>query len=237
MRNWVTVGLVAIGSLAIAGAAAADVPSELTSDVGCSCSADAVSGGASQALPLKCTISPSGGTPTGGNLDPSDDINVSVVVRNVLSAPLAGSTVVVTSAAFGGTTAYFDNGASPVESDEDPQTAVSALDGSANFVFDEGGVLIPAGQGGVANLDFAVTAAGPGPGGPVVLDPCPTDLTVHGYDLDNDAGGDCDLGDFGTFATYFTGGDLRGDFTHTAGVGLPDFGLFAGNFGADIDNQ
>jgi hypothetical protein len=158
-------------------------------------------------------------------------------VRNVLSAPLAGSTVSVASAPFGGATAYFDNGVSPAESDEDPQTAVSALDGSANFVFDEGGVLIPAGQGGLANLDFSVTATGPGPGGPVALDPCPADLTVHAYDLDNDAGGDCDLADFGNFAAYFLAGDLRADYTHTAGVGLPDFGLFAQNFGADIDNQ
>lgn len=237
MRNWVTIGLVAIGSLAVAGAAVADVPSSLTSDVVCSCSADVASGGASGALPLNCTISPSGGF---GGTDPSDNINVAVIVRNVLSVPLAGSSVVVASAPIGGAVFAFDDGVAPPEADEDPQTAVSALDGSANFVFDEGGVVTAA---GAANLDFSVTASGPGPGGPVVLDDCDPDLYVLGYNLDAlDAevppDNDVDVVDFAIFASLFGLGPNRGDFNHSGGLtGVVDFALFAANFNADIGNQ
>jgi hypothetical protein len=236
MRNWVTIGLVAIGSLMAVGAAFADVPSSLTSDVTCYCTADPASGGASLALPNKCTISSSGGA---GGTDPSDDLHVDVIVRNVLSQPLVGSTVTAQAVAFGGTVAVWDDGVSPPITDtpENPQTGVSGALGDVAFVFDEGGLSIPLGGGAAANMDLTVNAQGPGPGLPVLLENCTPDLTVHAFDLDADAGCDVDLIDFGFFGSYFVGGDTRADFNHVGGVTLADFGLFAANFGADCQNQ
>lgn len=208
-------------------------PPFYVADIDCHCVADAASSGASLALPFNCTISPSGGA---GGTDPSEDVRVDVIIRNVLYAPIAGATVVVTPVPFGGVVMRWDDGSSPAgDTDERNETGITAADGSVEFLFDEGVVAIPSGLGGLPNLDFQLTAQGPGPGGPVVLPPCPVDLTVHGYDQDAD--GDVDLRDFGTFATRFRTGDLRADFTHTTGVGLADFGLFAANYGADLDNQ
>lgn len=115
----------------------------------------------------KCTISPSGGGPNpAGFFAPSDDVRVDVVVVDLTGSPVAGSTVLCSSTAIGGAVVAWDNG--PPD-DEDPQTGVSNAAGAVAFIYDEGGVSIPAGGGGVPNLDFTVTAQGPGPGGPVVL--------------------------------------------------------------------
>lgn len=227
MQKWVTLGLVAAASLGLAGVSFADVPSSLTSTVVCQCVADP-GGGASSQLPYKCTITPSG-------TSPSEDVQVNIVVRNVLGAPLAGSTVVVTSVGVGGATFIWDDGLIPVEPDEDPQTAVSNGVGVANFVFDEGGVNntpVPT----LPNLDFSVTASGPGPGGPVALAACAPQLQVVGYDLN--ASGAVNLADFGIFASDFGAGNPRSDFNWSGGgPNLADFGLFAAEFGADINNQ
>lgn len=200
------------------------------STVNCRCAADPASGGASTMLPLKCTISPSGGA---GGTDPSDDILVIVFVSDAIGAPLPGSTVVVSHAAIGATVFIWDPGAPPIgDTDEDPQTAITNAIGQAIFKYDEGGARSPGCLGGMPNLDFTVTAQGPGPGGPVVLPNCVPDLTVHAYDLDADC--DVDVVDFAIFASCF-GVGVRGDFNHDGVANVIDFALFAANFGASCN--
>lgn len=229
MQKWVTLGLVAAASLGLAGISFADVPSSLTSTVGCVCVADA-GGGASSQLPNKCTITPSGTAP-------SEDIQVNVTVRNVLGAPLAGSTVTIASVGVGGATFIFDDGVAPIETDEDPQTGLSNGVGVFNVVFDEGGVIntaIPT----LPNLDFSITASGPGPGGPVALAACTPQLQIVSYDLNGT--GDVQLLDFAIFGSDFAAQNPRSDFNWSGAgsvVNLLDFALFGAEFGADIDNQ
>lgn len=229
MRNWVTLGLVAAASLGIAGISLADVPSSLTSTVGCTCTADA-GGGASSQLPNKCTITPSGTAP-------SEDINVAIVVRNVLGAPLAGSTVTVTSVGVAGSTFIFDNGAIPVEPDEDPQTGLSNGVGVFNGLWDEGGVVSAVTT--FPNLDFSTTASGPGPGGPVALAACAPQLSVVSYDINGD--GKVDLVDFAIFAGDLASNDDEANFNWNLGGGddvdLVDFALFGSELNSDINNQ
>jgi hypothetical protein len=227
MRKWVTLGLVAAASLGFASSSSADVPSALTSSVICSCVADGLGGASTQAAANKCTISPRGGIR-------SEDLIVAVTVRNVLSAALAGSTVNATAAATGVSTFIWDNGVNPPEAVENPQTGVSNGAGQVTFTFDEGGVTnnpTPT----LPNLNFSVTAQGPGPGSAVTLQSCSPQYSIVGYD--SDASGAVALPDFGTFAGDFGAGNLRSDFNWDGGVGLPDFGFFAGNFGATIDGQ
>src|SRR5262245_38744491 len=153
MRNWVTLGLVAAASLGLAGVSFADVPSSLTSTVVCECHADP-GGGASTQLPTHCTITPSG-------TSPSEDVHVHVTVNNVLGAPLAGSTVNISSVGVNGSTFIWDNGLLPGgDTDEDPQTGLSDALGKVNGTWDEGGVAHPA-VTTFPNLDYTVTATGP----------------------------------------------------------------------------
>lgn len=227
MQKWVTLGLVAVASLGLAGVSFADVPSSLTSTVVCQCVADA-GGGASSQLPNKCTITPSG-------TSPSEDVQVNVTVRNVLGAPLAGSTVVIASVGVGGATFIWDDGVLPAEPDEDPQTGLSNGSGVFNVVFDEGGVSNTA-TPTLPNLDFSVTASGPGPGGPVALAACAPQLQVLSYDLN--ASGQVNLVDFALFGSDFGAGASRSDFNWSGGApNLVDFALFGAEFGADINNQ
>jgi hypothetical protein len=219
MSKWVTFSLAAVMVLGTAAMSLADVPSNLTSSVGCACVATA-GGGASGALPLKCTLSP------GGDVN-SDDIDVNVVVRNVLGAPLMGSTVTATAIPLSGLVAAWKAGTNP-------QTGVSIVTGAVSFVFDRGGVDHPA-TAVYPNLDFSVTASGPGPGGPITLASCTPQLTVTGYDLD--ANGIVDLIDLILFAGEFTTSSTPAicDYDWAAGVDpvdLIDLILFASEFGA-----
>jgi hypothetical protein len=227
MSKWVTFGLVAAASLGLAGVSSADVPSSLTSTVLCECHATA-GGGASGALPLKCTITPSG-------TNPSEDVHVHVTVRNVVGAPLAGSTTTATSVGLAGAIFVWDNGVSPPEADEDPQTGLSDAGGNVNFTFDEGGVN-NAPVAASPNLDFAVTASGPGPGGPVTLAGCSPQLTVVSYDLN--ANGQVNSIDVGIFASDIGFANTRSDFNFSGGaVNSVDVGLFAAEIGADLAAQ
>lgn len=230
MRNWAILGLVAAASLGIAGNSLADVPSSLTSTVGCACTADP-GGGASSQLPNKCTLTPSG-------TNPSEDINVSVVVRNVLGAPLAGSTVVVSSVGVNGAVFIFDDGTIPFQADEDPQTGLSNGSGVFSGTWDEGGVQM-AGATTFPNLDFSTTASGPGPGGPVALAACAPQLSVISYDLNGN--GVVDLVDFAIFAGDLASNDDEANFNWNLGGGddvdLVDFALFAAELNTSIHFQ
>jgi hypothetical protein len=233
--------LVVLASLGLASLALADVPSDLTSTVSCYCDADPA-GGSGAAVPgTNCTICPSGdGVPSFG----TEDVFVNVVVRNVLGQPLAGSTVTVSSVAVAQDTVVWDDGLIPGgagDPDEDPQTAVSAADGSASFMFDEGGIGFNEVAGtpiAQPDLDFLVTAQGPGPGGPVVLVGCVPQLNMISFDM---RGSDCNVGllDFGDFATCFGAGgiDTRCDFNWDTLVNLVDFGHFATHWAHDCDLQ
>lgn len=227
MRNWVTLGLVAAVSLGVAGVSLADVPSALTSSVLCRCVADGLGGASTQAAANKCTIADRG-------RGPSEDLRVEIVVRNVLGAGLAGSTVSVTATAMGGASFLWDDGVSPAEPVENPQTALSDGSGNANFVFDEGGVsnaAVPV----LPNLDANITATGPGPGGPVALVACPTKFSVVGFD--HNASGATDLVDFAIFATDFGAGNARSDFNWDGAVNLVDFAQFAAHFSTSFAGQ
>jgi hypothetical protein len=227
MRTWVTLGLAAVASIGIVGASLADVPSQLTSSVGCTCVADGLGGVSTQTGANKCTISPRGGAK-------SEDVKVAVTVRNVLGSVLAGSSVVVTAVPVGGSTYIWDNGVTPPEAAENPQTAVSDGFGNANFTFDEGGATNnPAPT--FPNLNFSVTAQGPGPGSAVTLNSCATQYSIVSYD--SNASGLVDLLDFSTFATDFGAGNLRSDYTFDSLVDLLDFSAFATNYLADINGQ
>lgn len=197
-------------------------PYPTTRPVVCECMADPVSGGASAALPLNCTISPSGGF---GGSDPSDDIRVAVTVVNVLGSPIAGVDLVVTPTPLNGASFRWDDGSAPAgDLDERQQTGVTDAAGVAVFMFDEGGVAVPAGSAGLQNLDFHVTVDLPGPGGPEALPSC--------WD------GPLRILDFALFAAEFGQGGSPADFNHSGGaVGVIDFSLFAANYGADIGNQ
>lgn len=227
MRNWVTLGLVAAVSLGVAGIAAADVPSALTSSVVCRCVADGLGGASSQAAANKCTISDRG-------RGPAEDLRVEIVVRNVLGAGLAGSTVSVTATPMGGATFLWDDGVSPAEAVENPQTAVSDGTGNATFVFDEGGVSNAAAPV-LPNLDMNITAQGPGPGGPVALVACPTKFSVLGFD--ENASGITDLTDFAIFATDYGAGNARSDFNWDGPVNLTDFAQFAAHYNTSFAGQ
>jgi hypothetical protein len=227
MRTWVTLGLAAVASIGIVGASLADVPSQLTSSVGCSCVADGLGGVSTQTASNKCTISPRGGTF-------SEDLVVAVTVRNVLGSVLAGSSVVVTAVPVGGATYIWDNGVTPPELVENPQTAVSDGSGNANFTFDEGGVNnTPAPT--FPNLNFSVTAQGPGPGSAVTLNSCATQYSIVSYDLN--ASGDVTLTDFTIFGIDYGAGNARSDFTFNGSVNLTDFTAFGANYGATINGQ
>jgi hypothetical protein len=209
MTKWVTFGLVAAASLGLSMVAVADVPSDLTSTVDCYCTANAGGVGASSMLPLSCSIAPDGG-------DPSDDIHVDVVVNNILGNPLQNSNVTATAVAINGATAVWC-------ASENPQAQLSALDGSADFVFDNGTVNLAAGL--VQTLDFDVTAQGPGPGAAVGLADCADPLTVISFDMIN-----LDLVvnivDFATFGAALAGNTPNGDFDFSGTVGIIDFAMF-----------
>lgn len=227
MRNWVTLGLVAAMSLGVVGVSLADVPSALTSSVICRCVATAGGGASTQAAANKCTIADAGD-------NPSEDLRVEVTVRNVLGAALAGSTVSATATAMGGASFIWDDGVSPAEPVENPQTALSDGSGNATFIFDEGGVNnAPAPV--LPNLDAAVTAQGPGPGSAVTLIPCPTKFSVVGFDLD--ASGQTSLVDFAIFSTDFGAGNARSDFNWDGLVNLVDFAQFSAHFGETFAGQ
>jgi hypothetical protein len=220
MRNWVIFGLVAVASVGVAGLSYADVPSALTSSVICRCVADGLGGASTQAAANKCTIADEG---TG----PAEDLRVEITVRNVLGADLAGSTVSCTATAMGGVTLIWDDGVNPPQAVENPQTAVSDGLGHATFVFDEGGVLnaaVPV----LPNLDMAVTATGPGPGGAVSLIPCPVKFSVVGFD--GNADGSTNLTDFAIFATDYGAGNARSDYNWDGPVNLTDFAQFAAHY-------
>jgi len=227
MRNWVILGLVAAVSLGVAGLSYADVPSALTSSVICRCVADGLGGASTQAAANKCTIADDG-------TNPSEDLRVEVTVRNVLGAGLAGSTVSCTATAMGGATFIWDDGVSPPQPVENPQTALSDGSGNANFVFDEGGVSNPA-VPALPNLDAAVTATGPGPGGAVSLIPCPTKFSL--VSPDHNADGSQNLTDFAIFAADFGAGNARSDFNWDGAMNLTDFAMFSAHFGKSFTGQ
>jgi hypothetical protein len=214
MKKWVTFGLVAAASLGLTMVAAADVPSDLTSTVDCYCTAHP-GGGASSTLPLNCSIAPDGGAP-------SDLIHVDVVVNNILGNPLQNSNVTVGAVAVNGASAMWCAG-------ENPQAQLSALDGSADFVFDNG-LVNPAAGPLLETIDFDVTADGPGPGGAVPLADCPDQLTVISFDILN-LDLNVNLADFAAFGADFVSDNLRSDFNHDRAVnpdevGLADFAMF-----------
>jgi hypothetical protein len=228
MRKWVTFGLVAVGSLALAAVSSADVPSELTSTVTCYCTALAA-GGASQSLPDNCTISPDGG-------NDGDEIHVDVHVRNILGQDLQNSTVTVVTA--------LQNGAAEMWCDSNTQVGLSDAGGLANFVYYEGSV-IPASPTPVPltpTLDFDVDAVGPGAGGAVALEPCENSLTVISPEV---SAGDLNLlvssVDFTDFGDIFNnvgvlGDDHRGDLDHDRAGGGDvvdgvDFTIYASHHG------
>jgi hypothetical protein len=231
MMKWVTVGLVAVGSLFLASVTFADVPSALNSTVSCYCTADP-GGGASSALPNSCTITPSG-------TSPSEDVHVDVIVRNVLGVVLAGSNVIATGVAQSGAAFIWDDGlvpGGPGDPDEDPQTLISNALGEAFFVRDEGGVSIPIGAPLYPTLQFNVTAQGPGIGDPVPLNTCAPALNVVSYDMTAD--GVVSGADLAQFAGIFGTANIRGDFNHSGGaIGGADLALFSAEFGASINNQ
>lgn len=226
MNKWVTFGLVAVASLALAAASSADVPSELTSTVTCYCTASA-GGGASTTLPHNCTICPLGD-------GPSEDIHVDVVVNNILGQPLTGSNVTVTTAPLGGASECWCPG-------ENPQVGVSVV-GVVNFVFDNGSVSpveptpLPLTPAANPSLDFDVVAVGPGPGGPVALEDCDPQLVVLAFEAQTQ---NCTVGldDFARFASDFATDDVNSDFDHDRAadpaneVDLADFAKFAAHFG------
>lgn len=227
--RWVTVGLVALATLGLAGLALADVPSDLTSTVSCECQPDPV-GGSGAANPDECTLCPGG---DGDPVDGTEDIVISVIVRNVLGQPLAGSNVVCTAAAVpaAGDAFAWDNDGTPIgDPIMDPQSATTAVGGTASFVYDQTAIVWNeiAGTGvTLPNLDFLVTAQGPGPGLPVTLQGCNPQLKVISYDM---AAGDGLVGlqDFGDFASCWNTLDQRSDFNWSGGVvNLQDFGAFA----------
>lgn len=220
MQKWVTLGLVVAAALGMTGSTFADVPSSLTSTVGCSCIADGL-GGASGQLPNKCTIAPTG-------KGPAEDIKVQVVVKNVLGAPLAGSTVNATAVGVSGSSFIWDNGIAPPEVVENPQTGTSDGAGNVTFTFDEGGASMAAAPV-MPNLNFTVTAQGPGPGGPVALASCSPQLSVLSFDLNAD--GNVNLTDFAIHASDLGGGALRSDFNWSGATNLTDFAQFAAHLG------
>jgi hypothetical protein len=209
MKKWVTFGLAAAASLGLTTVAAADVPSDATSTVDCYCTANAGGVGASSMLPLHCSIAPDGG-------NPSEDIHVDVVVNNILGNPLQNSNVSATAVAVNGASAVWC-------ASENPQAQLSALDGSADFVFDNGTVNLAAGL--IETIDFDVTAMGPGPGAAVPLADCPDQLFVISFDMIN-----LDLlvniVDFATFGAALAGNDPSGDFDFSGLVNIVDFAMF-----------
>jgi hypothetical protein len=152
----------------------------------------------------------------------------------VLGADLAGSTVSCTATAMAGATFIWDDGVNPPQAVENPQTAVSDGAGHATFIFDEGGVSNPA-VPALPNLDAAVTATGPGPGGAVSLIPCPTKFSVIGFDANAD--GFTNLTDFALFATDYGAGNARSDYNWDGPVNLTDFAMFAGHYLKSFSGQ
>jgi len=217
MRKWVTLGLVAVVTLGMAGYSFADVPSSLTSTVACTCVAGP-GGAASTQLPYHCTISPANGTTH------AEDIKVSVVVRNVLGSPLAGSTVNATATPVGASTFIWNPA-------QNPQSIVSDGSGNANFTFRRGGVATGSSPS-FPNLDYSITAQGPGAGSPVGLNACSPQLNVKGYD--ENASGGVDLVDFALFSSDLGSGGARSDFNWSGATDLVDFALFSANLGTSI---
>jgi hypothetical protein len=228
MSKWVTVGLAVVAIWAMAGSSLADVPSASNSSVSCYCTANAGGTGASSQLPYKCSIGPDGGSP-------SEDIHVDVIVRNVNGVPLAGSTVVCTGVGLNGAVFAWDSGAPPVgDTDMDPQTKVSIADGSANFLYDQGGVTLPA-VTVFPTLNYDVTAQGPGAGAPVALAICSPALDVVGFDMDSN----ClvDGLDLGRFTATWTSDEAKGNFNFDAVVDGLDLGLFTAHWNKTCDLQ
>lgn len=221
MQKWVTLGLVAVATLAVAGSTFADVPSSLTSTVACSCTADPLGGASTQTGAGKCTIGPAGAKFT-------EDLKCNCVIRNVLGAPLASSTVKAIATAVNGAGYEWDPSfGSP---NEGTQTLTSDGSGNANFVFQHGGVSVAASPV-LPDLNFVVTAQGPGAGGPVSLASCSPQLSVIGYDaVFTPSPGTVDLFDFAQFGIDLGAGNLRSDFTWSGVVDLFDFAAFGGNF-------
>lgn len=237
MRKAATVFLAGVAALACGASESAAQPDPAMSLVRCFCEPDPTDGGASGLLPDRCTITPSGGGP---GLPPavnrSEDIIVSVLVRDAFGAPLAGIPVTAMPVALAGAIFRFDDGlvpGGPGDPFEGSQTVVTGLSGSADFLFDEGGVDLSAVVGfPVPTLTMSIIAAG------VPLVPCPTPLMVTSYDMNGTT--NVGLADFGLFAACWpppVDERCNFDFTGPVGAALPDFGLFVANFGADIDNQ
>jgi hypothetical protein len=119
-------------------------------------------------------------------------------------------------------------------------SATSDALGNANFVLDEGGIEWDEVAGvttvTLPNLDFTVTAQGPGGGGPVTLQSC-TDglkaarsLKMISFDM---YGGDILVGlqDLGDFATVYNTVAPRADYDWSGGnVALGDLGAFATHY-------
>jgi hypothetical protein len=235
VKKGLTLVLAAVATFGLAGFSLADVPSEVFSTVACSCTTDAQTGvGSGRDEPHECTICPGGDIWT-------EDIHVNVIVRNHLNQPLAGSTVTVHAVNLD--PAYdcmiWDDGlvpGGPTDPDEDPQTAISAGDGSANFMYDEGGIgPLDQFMWTFPNIDFQVDMVGPGPGSATVY--CQNQqLEVVGYDLNCDC--IVNLPDLAIFGTWgWVDQHLKCDFNHDETVSLVDFAQFAQSWGHDCDNQ
>jgi hypothetical protein len=231
MQRFLIVGLMALATLGLAGLSIADVPNESNSTVACECIADAGTGiGSGKDEAHECNICPGGDKFT-------EDIWVHVIVRNHQNQPLTGSTVTVTAVALNGETLSWDDGVSPVEADEDPQVMLSAGDGSADFMYDEGGVDQLEPNTTFPNVDFNVLMSGPGPGS--ASKTCDTQFEVTGFD--HDISGIVDLPDLAVFGVQgWAAQDLECDYNHSDGavpVDLIDFAMFAQSWGHALDNQ
>lgn len=214
MRNWVILGLVAVVTLSVAGMSSADVPSALTSSVICRCVATGGLGASTQEAANKCSVSNEA-------VGPAENLRVEVTVRNVLGAVLAGSTVIATAAPMGGASYGFCSG-------QNPQTAISDGSGNATFVINKLGASLVA-TPTQPDLDYAVTAQGPGPGSAVTLVACPTKFSVIAFDENADL--TTNLTDFAIFGTDFGAGNPRSDFNWDGVVNLTDFAIFGAHFG------
>lgn len=192
----------------VSPSAAGDPPGELFDTVDCYCT-----GTASSLLPLHCTISPDGGSP-------GDLVHVDVVVHNILGNPLQDVRVTMTPVALFGASATWCPG-------EAPQVKLSAADGSADFVFDNGSLQFDAWPGTEPEtIDFDGTRQGPGPGGPSALPDCRDPLRVLSFDL-MEADLTVDIVDFALFSADLGTNTLRSDFDHSGAVGIVDFAMFS----------
>ena len=230
-KRFITVGLIAIATLGLAGLSLADVPNESNSTVTCECVPDAGSGiGSGKDEAHECNLCPAGDKY-------SEDIWVHVIVGNHQNLPLPNSTVTVTAVALNGETLLWDDGVSPPEAAEDPQVMLSAGDGTADFMYDEGGIDQLEPNTTFPNLDFNVLMSGPGPGS--AAKSCDIQFEVTGFD--HNINRIVDLPDLAVFAGEGWGAqDLECDYNHSdvaPAVDLVDFAMFAQSWGHNLDTQ